>query len=421
VKAAPDISQDRIRFDDLAPGVARIAGIAGIAGLAAAVVLALIARSAETFLRGYVVAYAFIASLVLFALVFVALQHLTRAGWSVVIRRLAENISMAFPLLGLLALPIVVPIVTGWPGAIHAVYPWTDAELVAHDHLLHGKAAYLSVGPFIVRILLYFAIWIWLSRFFYTNSVAQDRTGDPGLTSRMQGLSAPAAILYALTTSFFAVDLLMSLQPHWFSTIFGFYYISGSAVGFFATVAIALFLLQRAGRVQAAVTTEHFHDVGKFMFGFTVFWAYIGFSQYMLIWYASLPEETMWYDMRQKMPWLVISFILLFGHFVVPFLLMISRYPKRRPNLLILGAAWMLLMHWVDMFWLVFPRYVDPHAPAEALAAAPLTLWDVLVSLAATAGVGGLILRNVVIRMGQTALIPERDPRLGESLAFENY
>jgi len=424
--SAVDISHDRLHVDDLTPGVANIAQVVGGLGLVAAVVMGLIGTGgSESFLRAYIANYGFFLTIMLGALFFVILQHLTRAGWSVTVRRLAENVSAVAPLMAILSLPIVIPIMTGWPESIHRVYPWTDAEHVAHSKLLSGKTAYLNTTFFAIRMVIYFAAWILMTSYFRNASIRQDETADPQITLRMQTLSAPAMLVFALTLTFGSVDLIMTLNPEWFSTIFGVYVFAGGNVAFFATLVLVMQWLQSRGRLSASLTTEHFHDVGKLMFAFVVFWAYIGFSQYMLIWYASLPEEVIFYWIRHKEPWLWLSLILLFGHFVAPFLGLISRVPKRTPGLLIIGAVWLLAMHWLDHIWLVLPRAVgtpnlDGPPSEHAVTVAGLTGWDVLQCLLCLIGIGGLFVAGVARKMGQASLIPRKDPRLGESLAFEN-
>jgi len=413
-----DISRERVRIDDLAPRIARPALWAGAAGLAASVLLGL--AGAESFFRAYLVNYGFFLALTLGALFFVLIHHATRASWSVAVRRIAEHFTGTLPMLAALSLVFLVPMVLGAPAAIHALYPWTDAAHVAGDPFLRQKTAYLNVPFFVIRLMVYFSVWCGLAQWFYTMSLRQDQSGEGALTLQMQKIAPPALIAYALTVTFAAVDLLMSLAPHWYSTIFGVYFFSGCALAFYCTLAITMYLLQGAGRLTGAITVEHYHDVGKFAFGFVVFWAYIAYSQYMLMWYANLPEETAWYHVRQQPPWLWFSLLLLFGHFMASFLVLISRLPKRRPPVLVAGAAWVLAMCWFDVFWLVLPHAEQNgvHGPPVA---AKLHALDVLQCLTTLLGVGGLYVWRVVSRMGRTALLPQRDPRLEDSLAFENY
>jgi len=396
-----DISAESTRLEGLTPRLLMIGGIGAVLGGGGALALAAATEHGfERLLETYLVSFAFFLSLSLGGLFFVLLQHVTRAGWSVVVRRVAEGLAWNLQLLALLSIPIVL--------GLHHLYHWSHADAVAHDALLQGKSGFLNPTFFVIRLVIYFAIWIGLARFFYGNSTRQDSSGDPGITRRMEKLSAPGMVLFALSINFAAFDLLMSLDPHWFSTIFGVYFFSGSAVGVFAIMPLILMVLQGTGRLRYAVTLEHYHDLGKFLFAFVVFWAYIAFSQYMLIWYADLPEETAWFLKRQSDGWGWVSLVLLFGHFVVPFLALISRVPKRRPVLLAVAAVWMLAMHWVDIYWLAFPEL--------GTGAVRFGLVDVL----CFSGLAGLYLMGLTLALRRHALLPEKDPRLGESLAFEN-
>jgi hypothetical protein len=384
------------------------AGLLALAGLVASVLLGWRQGDWSVFFRSYLLNYCFVLSLALGGLFFVMLQHLTRAGWSVGLRRLAEFVAATIPALAILFLPLLIPVFTGMAG----VYVWTNSDAVQHDPVLQGKAAYLNAPFFLVRCAVYFTLWTLLARYFLKRSVQQDATGDAALTLRMQWWSAPGMLLYALTTTFFAIDVLMSLNPHWYSTIWGVYFFSGNVVGFFALLAVLAYLLQRAHRLTRAITVEHYHDVGKLAFAFVVFWAYIAFSQYMLIWYGNIPEETVWFRPRQGDTWWVgVSLLLLFGHFVAPFLALLSRYPKRRKAPLALAAAWLLFMHWLDLYYLVGPPPAAGGQPAAPLHATDVTLFIALGSLFA------FVLLHL---MSRYALLPARDPRLPESLAFEN-
>ena len=397
----PDVFTERRHLGAGGRQLWQVAGTVGLVALAAAAALGLAAGDhGRGFYFGYLVNFAWVLSLSLGALFFVVLQHLTRAGWSVVVRRVAEAVAGTLPLVALLLLPVVA--------GMHQLYHWSHAEAVAADPLLRGKSAYLNVPFFVVRCAVYVAVWWLLSRFYLGRSVRQDASGDVGLTLAMQRRSAPAMLLFAITATFASIDLLMSLDPHWFSTIFGVYFFSGSVVSFFSLLALAAFLLQRSGLLRHLITVEHYHDLGKLMFSFTVFWAYIAFSQYMLYWYANIPEETGWFLRRQSGGWGWVGLLLLFGHFLVPFLLLLARSPKRRPGVLAAVAVWILAMHWVDLHWLVMPE-LRPGAPAP-------TLLELLLLV----GVGGVWLAGVVFVMGRQSLVPERDPRLAESLSFEN-
>ena len=179
----------------------------------------------------------------------------------------------------------------------------------------------------------------------------------------MERVSYPALILFAVTITFAAFDWIMSLTPHWYSTIFGVYYFSGAVVGLLATVILILFGLQKVGHLTSTVTLDHYHELGKLLFAFVVFWGYIAFSQYMLIWYANIPEETVWYLPRQQSCWIAVSLILLFGHLLIPFFGLMSRSAKRRPAVLAFWAAWLLVVHWLDVHYLIMPHVVKETFP----------------------------------------------------------
>ncbi|MCB1162700.1 MAG: quinol:cytochrome C oxidoreductase [Candidatus Krumholzibacteriia bacterium] len=396
-----DIQQENRHLGDWGRRTLRIAAVLAVLGLAASLALGAGAGDGwQRFGQSYLLNFAYFLSLSLGALFFVLIQHVTGATWSVVVRRLAEAIATNLPWLGLLAIPILL--------MMGKLYHWTDAAHVAHDPLLQGKAPYLNKTFFMIRMAVYFLVWTWLSRYYYTRSTRQDASGDIAHTHAMQRLSGPGLVIFAITSTFAAVDLLMSLEPHWFSTIFGVYYFAGSAVGCFALLALWARLLQRGKILSRAITREHYHDLGKLVFAFIVFWAYIAFSQYMLIWYANVPEETVWYLARQTGQWTAVSVLLLFGHFFAPFLGLLSRYPKRQMLLLMPGALWVLFMHWVDLYWLVMPTFSPERVPLHWL---DLTLF---------VGLGGLSVSLVMLRLRSVAVVPERDPRLAASLEFEN-
>jgi hypothetical protein len=288
------------------------------------------------------------------------------------------------------------------------LYHWVDAEAVAHDHLLQHKQAWLNQPFFIVRCVVYFVVWLLLARYFTKKSIDQDLSGDPMLSVKMERFAGPAMVLYALTVSIASFDIIMSLDPHWYSTIFGVYIFSGSVLGFLALLPIVTALLQSKGRLVQAITVEHYHDIGKLIFAFTVFWAYIAFSQYMLIWYANIPEETTWFLRRQSGSWTQVSLLLLFGHFIVPFLILLPRFVKRSKLMLGAAALWVLVMHWIDLYWLAMPELSPDRVPLN------------LLDLTCFVGIGGIYFAAAAHRLRNRAIIPEKDPRLAESLVSES-
>jgi hypothetical protein len=414
-EVSANLDDDRITLSGLPRAVP--AGLAAVGLIALAAGLALGWNRGDrltAFSASYLVNFCFFLSISLGALFFVALQHLVRAGWSVAIRRLAEILAANLLVMAILFLPILLPLLTGYLG-VHqqtGLYQWSDPSTATDAEtleLLHHKAAYLNVPFFAVRAVVYFLVWILLARFFLQESSRQDESGDPGLTRRMEKLSAVALVLFGLTITFAAFDWLMSLEPTWYSTIFGLYYFAGSVVGFLAVLILLSMALQRRGLLTGSITTEHYHELGKLLLGFIVFWGYMAFSQYMLIWYADFPEESVWYLARQTGPWTWVSLSLLFGHLLIPFLGLLSREVKRCRVALGAWAVWMLAIHWIDVYWLVMPTFAEDRLPFEWM--------DVCCMFA----VGSPFLAGLLWSARGRALIPLRDPRLNESLAFESF
>ncbi len=300
------------------------------------------------------------------------------------------------------------PLGPNTPGQMHAIH---ESHRLTHDDLMAKKASYLNKNFFYIRAFLYFLIWTVLAVRLFSYSAAQDISKDPQLTVRAQAFAPAATLLFALSLTFAAFDWIMSLEPTWFSTIFGVYFFAAGVVSSYAVLILVALALRKAGPLDGAVTVEHFHDLGKLMFGFLVFWAYIGFSQFMLIWYAALPEETTWYHNRwDHDPWAKVSLAVLFGHFVLPFFWTISRDFKRNLGRLQIGAGIILVMHVVDMYWFVMPNYL---LGKEGFAFS----W---IDIACLCAVGGTYGAFVFHRMTKYSLVPVGDPRLERSLHFQN-
>ena len=360
----------------------------------------------QQFLFSWLINFSFFLSIAVGALFFVLLQHLTRAGWGVVVRRIAEFLSMGMIPLVIISLPVLYSVISG----SDLLYSWNSEEELASSELLQKKSGYLNSTFFTARWVIYFVVWIGLAKFFFNRSILQDETKDKSLTLLFERRSAPAIAVFFLTVTFASFDLLMSLDYIWFSTIFGVYFCSGSMVAFFAIVTIFSYGLQTKGLLRNAITTEHYHDLGKLLYGFNCFWAYIAFSQYMLIWYANIPEETGWFQIRQTGTWETVSFkILVFGHFLIPFVVLMSRHVRRNKFLLTIGALWLLALHWIDLYWLVMPTlHHEGYTPK-------------LIDFACFLATGGIFFAGVSYFAAGRALLAKGDPRLPESLAFENH
>jgi hypothetical protein len=354
----------------------------------------------ERFAAAYLTGFVFVTTVGLGAMFFVLIQHLTRAGWSVGPRRQMEWLSGILPVSAALFLPVAIH--------AHDLYrEWMGPE-AANDEVLRGKAAYLNPTFFYIRAVVFLAAWTGLALWFWRTSRKQDESGDPALTEKMQLSSAPGVVVFSLTLTFAAFDWVMSLDPHWYSTIFGVYIFAGSATSSLAALALMTLALQSAGIMGKVSTVEHRHDIGKLLFGFIVFWAYIGFSQFLLIWYANIPEETIFYVHRLEGSWKTVSLTLLFGHFVVPFIVLLSRHAKRHPGVLGLASVLMLVMHYVDIYWLVMPNFLHEEASLS---------WIDLAGLLGPLGIGVLA---VVLRARRSPVYPLRDPRLEEAMHVEN-
>lgn len=377
-----------------------IAGVIGIVGLVLAFVFG--KSDMDEFWRAYHVAFVYFLSFALGGTFFVLIHFASKAGWGIAVRRIAESMMATFPLFLILFIPTAIM-------GIDVVFEaWVTPD--PHNHLVQGKLGFLNEKFFLIRAGIYLAIWNVLAYFYYKNSTRQDETGDPELTRRMSFWSPLGIALFALSLTGAAFDWIMAVDPNWFSTVFGIYYFAGCVIACYAVMSIVAIAMKKTGLANESISKEHLHDLGKMMFAFTVFWAYIAFSQYMLYWYANLPEETYWFNDRWKGGWQTASYVLAIGHFVVPFFFLMSRHIKRRVSTLLVGAIWMLIIHAVDMYWLIMPAF-ENHEGVVGLGP---------VHIAVFVGIGGLWVAVLTWLMGRAKLYPVKDPRLSESLAFEN-
>ena len=396
------------------------------------------------FFFAYLIGWTFCVSISIGALFFVMIQHITKARWSVTVRRIAEVLAASFPLLALAGIPVLL--------GMHDLYHWTHHELYEpgpyYDAIVAGKRAYLNVPFFIIRYVLYFGVFTLVGTKLYTLSVRNDRQPDPENTIKMRWWSALGIPLSAVATAFASYDWLMSTDPHWFSTMFGVYFFAGGWLGALCLITFIALLLKKVGMADE-ITVEHTQDLGKFMMAFVIFWTYVAFSQYMLYWYANLPEETVWFHKRFAGGWETVSWALLIFNFVLPLLILLPRATKRIAPALATMAVWLLVMHWVDLWWIAMPSM---HVAAEAGHAALMSGGgELLASLApdpsaaevaaeATTGMAvhvappnlpfmemavwlglfGLYLGAAFARMGRHAITPYGDPYFADSLRFEN-
>src|ERR671912_46718 len=322
-----------------------IGAVTALLGIAACAMLGV--ANPKQFFFSWLVSFLFFLSLALGALFFVLIQYAAQGEWGIVLRRIGETIFATPPVMAALFPPGSV--------GLHDLYSWAVPGAAEHDALLHWKAPYLNVPFFLIRAALYFGTWSFIALLYYRGSRGQDVTGDPRVSARLRRLAGPAIIVLALTQTFASFDWIMSLTPHWYSTMFGVYFFAGSFVGFIALLSVVAVAMQRARLLDTIISAEHLHDVGKFLFAFTAFWAYIAFSQFFLIWYANMPEETIWFKARLEGSWKMVSILLMVGHFAAPFFYLMGRAVKRRGLTLAIGGAWLLVMHFVDLYWQVMP------------------------------------------------------------------
>ncbi|MDX1418470.1 MAG: hypothetical protein R3181_00770 [Rubricoccaceae bacterium] len=401
----------------------------------------------QRFFYAYLVGWVFCVSIAIGALFFVMIQHITKARWSASLRRIPEQLAANFPLLAVLGIPILF--------GLHDLYHWTHEELYEvggayYDPILVGKQGYLNVPFFLARLAAYFLLWSYLGRRLYVLSVRQDTEPSVENTLKARRVSGWGIPLASVATAFASYDLLMSLDPHWFSTIYGVYFFAGGWLGALCLTTFLALLFRKAGYLEDVITVEHYHDMGKFIFGFVVFWAYIAFSQYMLIWYADLPEETQWFIDRFTNGWESLSWALLIFHFALPFFILILRSSKRILPVLAVMCGWLLVMHWIDLYWQALPTIIADahgaggHAPSagglEAVGVADPSvqypIWDtaeladtsssphahfVWTDFAAWFGLFGVFLGATLWRAGRHSLTPYNDPYFADAVRFENF
>jgi len=357
-----------------------------------------LAVSTRSFLFSYLAAFGTAFAVVLGMLFFVLLHHAVDAGWSTVARRWAENFLAAIPWLVLLFLPIYL-----FKGTL---YDWVDAD----DHLREVKEPFLNARSFGTRAVLYFVVWLMLARFLRLRSLAQDLSGDPNLSLSMRRWSALGLILYAITFTFASIDWFMSVDYHWYSTMFGTYLFAHGALGAFALLAMVAVRL-RAGPLKQQIPESTLHDLGKLTFAFSVFWAYIAFSQWFLIWYGNIPEETIWMITRAQGVWTTARWGMVALLFVIPFVFLMPASAKRSPRLLTLVGTGILVGTFTGLHWIVMPAQ---HPVSFGFG-------QVLLDLAALLLVIGVCGSAVSRAFKAAPLYPLRDPRLAEATGSEAH
>jgi len=367
--------------------VERPALIVGAVGILLSLFGAAIAR--DQFFRSWLLSYLFWFAIALGALPLVMLHHLVGGKWGFATRRILESVTRTLPLMTILFVPVIF--------GIHSLYEWSHDDAVAQDIILQHKSPYLNTPFFIARAAFYFAAWLLMGWFLNRWSKQQDSTRDGSFAKRFQRLSAPGLIIYALTITFASTDWVMSLEPHWFSTIYGMMFMVGQALTTLAFVIAVLALLADTPPISDFLEPEIFNDLGNLLFAFIMLWAYLSFSQYLIIWSGNLPEEIPWYLRRSRGGWQWIAVALALFHFAIPFFLLLIRRNKRRRQVISGIAIAVVVMRLVDLMWLVVPAH-EPTVHVHWL------------DLATLAGIGGLWVAGFSKQLRKQSLLPLGDP-----------
>lgn len=368
------------------------AGVIGLLGCAAGFFLA-----PDQFFPSYLFACMYCLGLALGCQAVLMLHHVTGGAWGVPIRRSLEAATRTLPVVALLFLPLLAGLKT--------LYEWARPEEVAHDPILLHKAAYLNVPFFLARMVLCFAVWMAFMFFLNRWSREQDVAPKKGLTRRLQFLSSAGLVAYGLTITFFSIDWVMSLEAHWYSTMYGVIFIAGEALSGFAFIIAVTVMIARYRPLSEFLRREHFHDLGKLMLAFVMFWAYVAFSQYLIMWSGNLPEEIPWYLRRLNGGWGWFGVAMILLHFLLPFLLLLPASANRNPRILVGVAGLILAMRLLDVFWYVRPAGTEPgHFSLHVM------------DLAAPVGVLGLWLFVFLGQLLRRPLLPVNDPEFREAL-----
>jgi hypothetical protein len=373
---------------------------AGLVGLVLCIVAYV--KSPADFLHSYLLAFIFVLGLSLGSLGLLMLQHLTGGHWGIVIRRPLESATRALPLVLVLFVPIFL-------GMKYLYSTWLNAPSSGEGALSHFQQSYLTESGFKTRAIIYFAVWLTLVFFFNRWSKEQDvNREDRSLRRRLKMAAGPGIILYVFAMSFAAIDWVMSISPHWASTIYGFLFVAGQLISSMSLMIAVIVLLAGSEPLAGVIQKRHLHDLGKLLLAFVMLWAYFSFSQLLIVWSGNQPEEISFYRSRLYGGWGVVAVIVLIFHFFVPFFLLLSRDLKRNPKLLPRVAVWLIFMRLVDLFWLTRPEFTSTAMPN----------WF---DLAAALALGGLWLCVFAWQLKQRPLLPIGDPKLEEAIEQHEF
>jgi hypothetical protein len=382
--------------------------ITGAVALALGLIVALLTANLRGFFFAYLMSYFFWVGISVGCLVWVMIQFVARGSWGVVIRRVGESGTRTLPLMALLFIPIII--------GMGYLFYWSHREVIEGDEVLRLKEGYLNPVFFVIRAVIYFAVWLLLAYYLNRWSRQQDQTANPRLTDLMRNLSGPGIVIFGLTVTLAATDWVMSLDPHWYSTIFGIIVMGGWGLSALSFIIIALALLARFEPLRSVLKPNHFHDLGNLLLALVMLWAYFNFSQFIIIWSGNLPEETPWYLRRMRGGWQYVGLAIVVFHFALPFLLLLNRLTKRSVSMLAAIAGMVIFMRLVDTFYLISPEADrEHHLPLAAYSHLPgLLQLPLLVFL--PVGIGGLWLAFFCWQLRKQPLMPLGDPLLGRVL-----
>lgn len=350
----------------------------------------------EQFLHSYLTSFTFFISISLGSLFLVMIHHITRSSWGTTLRRIPETFSSYLWVFALLFIPILIGMTT--------LFPWTQEQYNAfYEGLREHKAPYLNIPFFVARNIIYFAIWAFLGYKLYKNSVKMDETGDWGIDTTLRKISAPGIFFFGFTVAFASFDWIMSLRFDWFSTMFGVYYFAMFFQAIFAVLLLVIFYLRNNGLLLNTINKAHIRDLGAWMFAFTVFYAYITFGQFFLIYYANIPEATLFFYYRLEGNWDYIFYAVIFGRFVIPFIVLLSKSSKGNFTVLKTMAVFIIISHIVELYWLIMPSLHDTFS----------FHW---LDLATFLALAGIFFGLFFFYFKQQSMIPKNDPKLMESL-----
>ncbi len=433
-----NVSQDSSIFSDrqvhLEPFGSRAFSVSLMVGLAALAVAVFLGVSVhdnmQTFLFGYLIAWCCLFGIAAGSLYFLMIHHAFRVYWSVVIRKLVEALACNMVVVALLSVPILF--------GLHELYIWNHLAYMHSDPLLARKLSFLNEPFFLVRVFIYFVALTGMAFYLRSKSMEQDQTGSIKPLQAMYKNSRWGMVMMFWIINFVGIDFIMSLDPKWYSYLMGGYFFAAVMVMAMAAIPLFTIWLQDNGRLEHAITTEHYHDMGKWLYAWTIIWGYFAFCQYMLTWYGNLPWETSFYVARMLGPWWIVTLALLFVHLIIPGFGLVSKHVKRNRSLLTFWCVWMLVAEWLDFYWLIAPTlwinnreaktgYISPHdpyklmGPAHGIVWLPLRATAIEIDILCVVGLGGIFVASALYFLRDRALMPLKDPKLAASLAFENY